>query len=151
MEKTFRKFRYRFSILGCVLFGIGLALALFMIIYNIYRISSGKITSEYISSPLISIIIGIVFIAVAVSVLSCSFYTVTKTEIKTRLGIFSSAIKLKDLTEIAEIKSSKKLAVFYKDEQFSNIVISPKHFESFKKEIKTYAPHIIVKDYIEND
>lgn len=151
MEKIFRKFRYRFSVLSCVLFGIGFALALFMIIYNIYRISSGKITSEYISSPLISIIIGIAFFGIALSVLSYSFYTVTKTEIKTRLGIFSSGIKLKDLTEIAHIKSINKLAVFYKDGEFSNIVISPKHFESFIKEVKSYAPHIIVKDYIEND
>ena len=149
MEKTVKRYRYRFSVLSYILFGIGFALALFIIIYNIYRISSGKITSEYLSSVYLSMFIGIIFIGFAISVLICSFYTVTKTQIKTRLSLICSAINLKDLTEIVHIKSTNKLAVFYKNGEFSNVVISPKHFDSFIKEVKLNAPHIIIKDYTE--
>ena len=150
MEKSVKKYRYRFSVLSYVLFGIGFALALFVIIHNIYRISSGKATGEYVGSLTISIVIAIIFIAFALSVLACSFYTITKTHIKTRLGVICTGIKINELTEIVYIKSSDKLAVFYKDGEFSNIVISSKHFDTFVNELKTYAPNIIYKIH-END
>lgn len=150
MEKSIKKFRYRFSILSYVLFGLGIALALFMIAYNVYRISSEKVTGEYVGSLLLSMSIGVIFLAIAISVLTFSFYTVTKTEIKTRLGLFNSGIKLSDLTEIIQNKKTNKLSVFYKDGEFSNVVISPKYFESFIKEIKTFAPHIILKEFTDN-
>ena len=151
MENTVKKFRYRFSVLSIVLFTIGFALAIFMVVFNTIKISSGKLMADGITNKSISIAIALVFIAFAISVLTCSFYTVTKTEIKTRLGLICTGIKLADLKEIVHFTSTNKLAVFYKDDQYGSIVISPKHFESFVAEVKRFAPNIIFKTYEENN
>ncbi len=151
METQVKKYRYRFSVLSLVLFGLGFALAIFMISYNLYKIASGKLMSDGITNRTISIVIAIVFLGFAISVLACSFYTVTKTEIKTRLGFIVSGIKLNEIKEIVHFTTSNKLAIFYKDEQFSNIVISPKHFDSFASEVRKFAPSIIYSTHQEND
>jgi len=151
METQVKKFRYRFSVLSLVLFGIGFALALFMIIFNLYKISSGKLMSDGITNRSISILIALVFIGVAISVLSCSFYTINKTEIKTRLGFIVSGIKLNEIKEIVHFTSLNKLSIFYKDEQYSNVVISPKHFDEFATELRKFAPNIVYRTYEQQD
>lgn len=151
METQVKKFRYRFSVLSLVLFGIGFALALFMIIFNLYKISSGKLMSDGITNRSISILIALVFIGVAISVLSCSFYTINKTEIKTRLGFIVSGIKLNEIKEIVHFTSLNKLSIFYKDDEYSNVVISPKHFDEFATELRKFAPNIVYRTYEQQD
>ncbi len=151
METQVKKFRYRFSVLSLVLFGIGFALALFMIIFNLYKISSGKLMSDGITNRSISILIALVFIGVAISVLSCSFYTINKTEIKTRLGFIVTGIKLNEIKEIVHFTSLNKLSIFYKDEQYSNVVISPKHFDEFATELRKFAPNIVYRTHEQQD
>lgn len=151
METQVKKFRYRFSVLSLVLFGIGFALALFMIIFNLYKISSGKLMSDGITNRSISILIALVFIGVAISVLSCSFYTINKTEIKTRLGFIVTGIKLNEIKEIVHFTSLNKLSIFYKDDEYSNVVISPKHFDEFATELRKFAPNIVYRTYEQQD
>ncbi len=101
--------------------------------------------SDGVTSRTISIVIAIVFIGFAVTVLASSFYTITKSEIKTRLGIIVSGISMSEIKEIVHLTSSNTLAIFYKDNEYSNIVISPKHFDSFANELRKMAPSIIYR------
>jgi hypothetical protein len=132
-------------VLSYVLFGIGFVLALFIISYNLYKIASGKLMSDGITSRTISIVIAFVFIGFAVTVLASSFYTITKSEIKTRLGVIVSGISLSEIKEIVHLTSSNTLAIFYKDNEYSNIVIAPKNFDSFAAELRKMAPSIIYR------
>ena len=55
--------------------------------------------------------------------------------------------QLKDIQEIVLFVKDKRLSVIFKDEEFTNIVISPLLFDDFIKSIKTTAPHIIYTPY----
>ena len=143
-----KKFKYRFSPLIWVLLSLAMLIAVCTTIINVLIIidyANKGLQIDY--TKIIVIFIAILFFAFIIVVIVNSNYEITQTELKTRLGFIVTGVKLKDIQEIVLFVKDKRLSVIFKDEEFTNIVISPLLFDDFIKSIKTTAPHIIYTPY----
>ena len=146
-----KKFKYRFSPLIWVLLSLAMLIAVCTTIINVLQIidyANKGLQIDY--TKIIVIFIAILFFAFIIVVIVNSNYEITQTELKTRLGFIVTGVKLKDIQEIVLFVKDKRLSVIFKDEEFTNIVISPLLYNDFIKSIKATAPHIIYTPYEEN-
>ena len=122
-----KKFKYRFSPLIWVLLSLAILIAVCTTIINVLIIidyANKGLQIDY--TKIIVIFIAILFFAFIIVVIVNSNYEITQTELKTRLGFIVTGVKLKDIQEIVLFVKDKRLSVIFKDEEFTNIVIS--HF-----------------------
>lgn len=136
-----KKFRYKFGVGSYILIVLGILISLTTIIINVINITKTPVLDDILSYAF-AIFIAVIALAFIILVISVANYSITKKEIKTRLGIIVTGIKLNEITQIVHFSKSKRLSIIYKDNEYSNIVISEKHFDDFANEVKKNAPNI---------
>lgn len=144
-----KKFKYRFSPLIWILLSLAMLIAVCTAVINVLQIIdyvNKGLQLDY--TKLIVVFIAILFFAFIIVVILNSNYEITQTELKTRLGFIVTGVKLKDIQEIVLFVKDKRLSVIFKDEEFTNIVISPLLFDDFIKSIKATAPHKIGRAHV---
>ena len=131
------KFKYKFTPLAIILIIIGMLAAVVTSVINVINIVKqlqNGLTPEF--SKYIIVFIALLFIVFLVIMLINSYYQITESEIKVKLSLISSSIKVKDITKITHFTKSDRLVIFFQDETFTNIVIKPSQFLEFIKKLK---------------
>lgn len=143
-----KKYRFKYSIFAIVLICICMAGCVFCAVWNAVKMIKSPF-DEHDKSYTLAIVFCIVVLIAFVSALACAFYQIKDGKIMHRISIVNTGTPLKDVTEIVHFPAEKRLSIFFKDGQYSNIVISPAKFEAFIEEVKLSAKHITVRVYSE--
>lgn len=139
-----KKYRFKYSILAIVLMCICMAGCVFCAVWNAVKMAKSPF-DEHDKSYTLAIIFCIVVLIAFISALACAFYQIKEGKIMLRISIVNTGTPLTDITEIVHFPDKKRLSIFFKDGQYSNIVISPAKFEAFIEEVKLSAKHITVR------
>ena len=147
-----RKFRFRYLPVVWVLLSVVLilcAIGLYLNILNIIEYSFAK-GYDFISAICISVINA--FIAVFVlGVMFYGKYTIKKEMLYTNFGFIYTKTDIKDIVQITHFKKSDKLVVYFVDQKYSVIVISPADYEQFILELRKKNPQIIFNSQIDGE
>ncbi len=126
-----KKFKFEYSTLTYVLLGIVALATAVGGAWNVYNL----IEFSYMGAlkiVLYSLVVVLCF-AVTVCALAVIFYgkyEITQDKLICRLGVFRTAIPVKDLKRLTHFRKSNKLVAYYKD-KYTVIVINEKEYEDF--------------------
>jgi len=144
-----KKFKYKFTPGLLTLIIIGMVVAIATCTINIINIVDPKTLSSKVPSYAIAILFSLLFLAFLILILTISNYEITSTELKTRLGIICTGIKLKEIKTIVHFTKTSRLSIVFTSDEFNNVIIDKKYFDSFASEIKKVAPHVIYSTFEE--
>ena len=127
-----KRFKFRYSavvlillLLVIVLMGVGLY-------FNIYNavISIKESTTKFISHLLISLL-SLLLIAFSISVLISSKYLIKNGNLFVYFGFIKNKVDVNEIVEITHFKKSNKLVIYFSDQTYTVIVISPEDYDDF--------------------
>ena len=78
-------------------------------------------------------------------------YTIKKHALYTYFGFIYTKTDIKDIVQITHFKKSDKLVVYFADQKYSVIVISPTEYELFILELRKENPKIIYTSEIDGE
>lgn len=132
-----KKYRYKFSVLMYVVMSLAIILSIVTIILNVKNLVTIEVKDKH-ATYAVSILIGFLIMAFVITAVSLANYRITKDGIVTQISFIKSTIEFKLIKSIAHLKLSNKLAIYFEDETFIHINVSPKHYDDIVAEIKVY-------------
>ena len=131
-----KKYKFKYSALFIVLFGVIYALALTALIWNgirLYTAISEKISLGVYNtiSLVISLILPIILIVIITSAFITSSYTLNEESLTVNYGLLKETFKIKDITSIIKNVKYSTLVVSFADGNGYKIVIDEKEFDDF--------------------
>lgn len=142
-----KTYKFKFSKLITVLIYVGIALSVVGLGLNIYFISSdGLANAVKIIYPILQyslmFLVCILLLVILLSLLISSYYSIDGTTLKTSFGIIKTKYDISKIERIELDKTSKKLTVFFSEEQFTVIVINSDWHEDFVGSLLKVNPKI---------
>ncbi len=132
-----KKFRFKYSTSVWLLLALVVVLSVAGMVWNIFNIK------EYMWAGAFKVSIYAIIVAItaclaifSISVMACGFYVIKGEYLYTRFGIVASKIKINDVTQIVHFKKSDKLVVYYGEDKYTVIVISPLEYDEFIKAMR---------------
>ncbi len=126
------KFRFKFSPLIYGLLALVVALSIAGLAWNIYNLFA--VQNQGALQTVSYVVIGVISLAVlaiSLGVLLFGYYVIKGTKLYVYFGFIRTFVDLNDVIAITHFKLSDKLVIYYKDEKFSVITISPKKYDDF--------------------
>ncbi len=117
-------------------FALGILLSLAGIGFSVYRIIVGGVNNTYdwIGIAVMGVVCLFLIILI-IAMLISSKYTVDNEYLNWWLGFVRTRYPLKNIRSVHLFEGAKKVVVYYTNNQFSAIVISPDDFQDFIKEL----------------
>lgn len=132
-----KRFPYKFTILAKTLFTVGFILAGAVIAVNLLRfiLTSDKTAYNYITLAL-TLTIAIFAIALEISVLAASYFSVDEKNLTLKWGFLKNTIPTSEITKLVRMEKSSKLIVYYgSEDNFYVVFIDGKYFDGFMQEL----------------
>ncbi len=143
--KSYKSFRYKFTILIWILISLVLAIALAGAGFNVYNIvSHSKLNdSSGIAVSAIILAINILLAIFAISVMVVSKYIVAKNNVYCFFGLIPTKLKIEEITELTHFKASDTLVAYFKDDKYTVIVIAPEKYDDFVEAVREINNKIV--------
>lgn len=108
------KFKYGFKKYMYLLMAVAIVVSCLCIAINVYRfISAGGKTNSGYFGFILTILVCLLIIVLVVSIMVSSYYEVTDKNFILKWGLLKNEIAIKDITKTEYNEDTKKLAVFY--------------------------------------
>lgn len=147
-----KKFRFKYSTTIWLLLAVVVVLSVAGVAWNIFNIK------EYLWAGTLKITVYAVIVAVtgfiailAISVMAYGFYVVKGENLYVCFGIIRSRMKISEITQISHFKKSDKLVVYFTDQKYTVIVISPAEYDLFIKTIREINNKVIYSAEIDGE
>ncbi len=138
------KFNLKFKPFTLILIILGLILGVAVIVVNAITYSIHP-ESTNVTSFIITIIIGLVSIAICLSTLIYSKVIINDNSLVFRYGFLANSFDIKSITKVSILENSNKLVISYNIDNFFEASLKPKYFEEFSKALTAKNPNIIVE------
>ncbi len=142
-----KKFKYSFPRVTFILIIVGLAVCLAGFIVNLYVCITQGIS--YAVNPFLPLILYILMFFVSIvagglltSVLCSSYYAVDEKSIMTAFGFIRSNYDLKQAEVIVLDRETNKLLLYFNDESYIVIVITPAQYPDFVQAVIDNNPSV---------
>lgn len=142
-----KKFKYAFPRVTFILIIVGLAVCLAGFIVNLYVCITQGIS--YAVNPFLPLILYILMFFVSIvagglltSVLCSSYYAVDKKSIMTAFGFIRSNYDLKQAEVIVLDRETNKLLLYFNDESYIVVVITPAQYPDFVQAVIDNNPSV---------
>ncbi len=143
------KFNFKYAPTVILLLCIVIAISIVGLVWNFYNIfgknSSPSNDVNEVFKYLV-LVVNLLILVFSLSVLSCGRYVIDDNCVICRFGLIYSKYKKDEILSITHFKKSDKLVMYFKDEKFTVIVISPENYNAFIKAIKTINPSVVFSD-----
>jgi len=125
-------------IVALILCTVGLA-------WNIYNLVSLSGVIHTVSYSILSVII-LAMLVECFALLFHACYKIKGEFIYSYFGLIFFKLNLKKVVCATVFKKTNKLVLYFNDQTYSAVIISPKDFDQFLSEIKSAQDKIIIKD-----
>lgn len=135
-----KQFKYKLTKLLWILFIAGLLIAGACVFLNVKRFigllqTNDKETYNYISSILSSVVGFLAFVFIPPAMFS-SKYVITDKQLLACWGLVKNRFEINDITTITHFRKTEKLVVYFADDSYTVIIISPEEFNDFANALK---------------
>ena len=147
-----KKFRFEYSKLVWILLSLVLVLVAIGITWNIFNLIQYSFlgTFKIVSYTAIVVLLFALFIIV-LSVMLGSKYVVKDNFVHVWIGVFKSKTNVKDISCFVLFKKSNKLVVYYKDNKYSVILLSPDKYDDFVLAVREQNHEIAFRTEIDGE
>lgn len=140
-------FKYKFTRLTTSFIYAGLALSVVGLGINIYLLCTTDFAaSANIVYPIIQhtlmFLIPVVLLVILISLLISSYYSIDGKFLKTSFGIIKSKYDIENIDTILLDRNTKKLTVYFKNENFMVIVVKEEWYDEFTEALCAANPKI---------
>ena len=131
-----KRYRFRFSVTVYILMGLVIALCIASIVWNIFNVVelAGLGEARVVGYIIIIVITAVMLLMVTAGLIS-SYYVIEKDKIVARFGFVKTSIKMEDVVAVTHYVTTEKLVVYYGENKYSVVVISPSQYDSFQEEV----------------
>ena len=137
-----RKFKYKKSLLITVVISLLTACAPAGVVANIISlITDGNSVLRVLSYSII-LAISVFMLIASLLMLLTAHYKITDTYLITSYGIISERLPINSINSISIFKNSDNLVVYFNENKYQVILISPNEFEDFIVELRDVNPNI---------
>lgn len=127
-----KKFRFYYSPLLKILIALVIAIAAAGLVVNILTVINYAKTNAFLSVVYgVLCLLTAVLLAEAVAIAFYGLYKIKDGYLYAYFGFIYSKTDVKNIVCAQVFKKTEKLVVYYKDEKFSVIIISPEQFDDF--------------------
>ena len=141
-----KKFPYKFTTLLKCAFGIGILLAISVIVLNIFKFAKSEIIDTYSYITLFStVIIALFTIALIVSIMLFSRFIIDDTTLTIRWGFIKHQFKIVSITKLVKLDASNKIILYYDSDNFMYLYINSELFDDFSKELVSKNKDIVIE------
>ena len=147
-----KSYRFRYSTIAWILMGLVAVLCaggLTLNIFNIFQYRWAE-SLKIVSYSLIALI-NLLLLVFVISVMAYGRYSIKNNFLYMYLGFIRVKSDINDIIEITHFKKSNKLVVYFKDDKYSVIVISPKEFDDFIMSLRNNNPKIYYDERIDGE
>ena len=145
-------FRFKYSATVWALLVVVLALLTAGIAWNIFNLTQYVNAGAFKIAVYVAIIILTTFLAVfVISLMAFSAYRIKDGYIYTCFGFVVSKEKIDSVVQITHFKKSDKLVMYFSDEKYTVIVISPINYEKFILTLRKENPKIMYDTEIDGE
>lgn len=147
-----KKFRFEYSKLIWILLSLVLVLVAIGITWNIFNLIEYSFlgTFKIVSYSLIVALLTLLLVIV-ISVMLCSKYVVKDGFVHSYIGIFKNKTDVKDISCFVLFKKSNKLVVYYKDNKYSVVLLSPNDYDDFVLAVREFNHEIAFRTEIDGE
>ena len=148
------KYKYQLTPVLWVLFIVGLILAGCCIYFNLTRFiglfgAQEASSYSYISS-LLSTVIGVLAFIFIPPAMFASKYVITDEHLIAYWGIVKNKFDVKEITTVTHFRKTDKLVIYFSDQSFTTIIISPELFDKFAEDLKSKNKRIFYQLNVED-
>lgn len=140
------KFKYKLTPVLWVLFILGLVIAGGCIYLNVSRfinLLGAPDTSSYnFIGSVLSTVVGILAFVFIPPAMFASKYVITDKYLFAYWGIVKNRFDVKEITTVTHFRKTDKMVVYFSDESYTTINISPEEFDNFANALKEANKHI---------
>ncbi len=145
-----KKFKFKFSPALLVLLSLLIVISVLGTTVNAIRFFNPLLTSYHSVSTIILAVLSLALLVVALLVLFKSKYEFKGGELYFIVGLIKIKLGAKSVLAIRELKN-KTLYLVFSDAKFTIVLISPKQFDDFSREIKKINPKVLVESVNEEE
>lgn len=147
-----KKFRFEYSKLVWILLSLVLVLVAIGITWNIFNLIEYSFAGAFkiVSYSLIVALLTLLLVIV-ISVMLCSKYVVKDGFVHSYIGIFKNKTDVKDISCFVLFKKSNKLVVYYKDNKYSVVLLSPNDYDDFVLAVREFNHEIAFRTEIDGE
>lgn len=147
-----KKFRFKYSILVWILLALVLLICCAGLYLNILNIVEYSWAKDFRLLSYIIICIMTLFVAVfVISVMCYGRYSIKNKHLYTYFGFIFTKTPVEEIVQITHFKKSNKLVIYYTDQKYSVIVISPSEYEQFILALRDQNKKIIYNTQIDGE
>ncbi len=151
-ERKMKRFRFKYSTAVWLLLSLVVILSATGMFWNIFNIKEYAWAGAFKITVYALIVLITAFLTVfAISVMLYGYYLIKGEFLYTQFGFISSKLKISEITEITHFKKSDKLVIYFENNKFAVIVISPTEYEDFIKSIREINQKIIYSTKIDGE
>ncbi len=142
-----KKFKYNLTTTVKILLYVGLALAATCLVWNVVRMFNGSITDDYdYISVILALGLSVAFLVIATGVLINSAFTLKEKTLVVNWGVLKNSFNYSEIINVTYYKIPNKLVIYFKDETWFNIVISPAEYSEFADCLRQMSKRITYEE-----
>ena len=147
-----KSFKFRYSITVWVLLSLILVISVLGLAWNVFNIIhfKGEQTFKVVSYYAISAITVALSIFV-ISVMTNGRYVIKNGYLYTCFGFVKNRTQIKDVIGLTHFKKSNKLVAYFKDNEYTVIVIAPEEYDKFILTVREVNPSITYSAQIDGE
>ena len=147
-----KKYKFCYSLTVWLLLALVAALSLIGLVWNIFNLAVTLKTGGFKTFSYSIIIALTAFLLVfALSVALYGKYVIKNGFVYSYFGFVRSKFEINEVTEITHFKKSDKLVVYFKDNSYTVIVISPEFYNDFVLSLREQNKAIIYSAKIDGE
>ncbi len=149
-----KSFRFKFNKLTWVLLALVLVICLAGVGYNVYSLINALKRVYYVQKIIITSIIlalNVFLVAFVVSVIVFSKYVIKDGCVYNYLGFVRGKSRIDEIIQITHFKKSDKLVVYFNDQRYTVVVISPTEYDEFISIIREINPKVYYTSQIDGE
>ena len=141
-----KKFKFSYSLPVILLLAAGMLVSVVSIALNVSRLFSDSVPSAYnVVSIITVLLVCVAFLALAVSMLVNSYYSIDEKFFTLRWGLLSNKLEIATMTRVELDSEKKTLTVFYGEENYFVIKSATIPFPDLITELRKINGKIVVE------
>ena len=154
MEKF--RINFKYATLIYILIGVGVLVGALSLYFNVKNLidayNGGLLTIDSFNfvSKILFALLSLLLIVYGISLIFACNYKVNEKIIVFRIGLLRSKYELSKIIRITHFKKTDSLVIYFSDQTYTVIIISPNDFERFIKTVREIKNDVIFENEIEN-
>jgi hypothetical protein len=146
------KFKIKHTIVVKILLAVVFFVCVLGCAWNIFNLINAQ--NLFLTQKIAYILLAILTLVMAIIAFALFFfssYRINRQYLYTNFGIISTKFSIESITAIVHFKKSDKLVLYFTDQKYSVLLLSPTQFDSFIDAIKSANPNICYNVDYEDD